>query len=235
MTSLAATSAALVAQPRICAGGGNYNTPSPFPGVGAGSFSYRRPGTWSQAVRRTQIGLTTRASAVIDGAYSTIAVNPATDPGDGFVYHDERVTPGLEVARIATMQTWPKQGAGFYQCQEPLLSALTSQFTELIIGNLVDAASDICYAVGVQIVNSALVCLPSGVLDPVFRNGLQAKIQAALQQGLVASGLCSAVTATISPSYNVLANSNVPIVVVVTPDAQATEVSFNVNLNTAGL
>ena len=237
VTALATISSGLTAQSRVCADGGFYNTPSPFPGVNGGTFSYRRPLAWSHAVRRTQIGLATRASAVIDGAYSTIVVNPGSDPQDGFIYHDERVNPGLNAARIGSAQTWPKQGAGFYQCQEPLLSPLTSQFTELVIGNLVDSASDICYATGVQIVNSQLLVQPNGTLDPTFRNNLQAKIQAALQQGLVAvqPGIASAVTATISASYNVLANSNVPIAVTATPYGYATAVSFVINLNTAGI
>jgi hypothetical protein len=237
IAALQTEASGLIAQPRVCAGAGQYNTPSPYPGVGAGSFSYRRPGTWSQAVRRTQIGLATRAGAVIDGAYSTIVVNPQTDPADGFVYHDERVTPGLNASRIATLQTWPKQGAGFYQCQEPLLSPTTSQFTELVLGNVVDAACDIAYAQGVQWVSSSLVVQANGTLDPVARNNLQSQIQNALQQGLVAQtpGLASSVVAVVSKTANVLATGNIPVTITVTPFGYANAVTFTINLNTSGV
>jgi len=237
IAALQTVASGLTAQQRICAGGGNYNTPSPYPGVGGGTFSYRRPGTWSQAVRRTQIGLATRASQVIDGAYSTIAVNPASDPLDGFIYHDERVTPGLNTARIATLQTWPGQGEGFFQCQEPLLSPTNSQYTELVIGNVVDAACDIAYATGVQIVNSSSVCQANGTLDATYRNNLQAKIQRALQQGLIAvqPQLASSVVAAVSASANVLATGIIPVTITVTPLGYANEISFTINLNTAGL
>lgn len=237
MAALETTASGLTAQSRVCAGGGQYNTPSPYPAVNGGTFSYRRPGTWSQAVLRTLIGLSTRASAVINGAYSTIAVNPATDPLDGFIYHDERINPGLNTARIAALQTWPKQGAGFFQCQEPLLSPISSQYTELVIGNVVDAACDICYAVGLPIVNSALIVQANGTLDPTVRNNLQAKIQNALQQGLIGPTppLASKVIAQISSSWNVLSTGLVPVVVTVTPVGYADAISFTINLNTAGM
>lgn len=235
IAALQTTASGLVAQPRICAGGGQYNTPSPYPGVGGGTFAYRRPGTWSQAVRRTQVGLATRAGAVIDGAYSTIVVDPGSDPQDGFIYHDERTTPGLNTARVASLQTWPKQGAGFYQCQEPLLSPNTSQFNELVIGNVVDAASDIAYAEGVQWVSSALVVATNGTLDPVARNNLQSKIQKALQDGLIAGGLASSVLAVVSKTANVLSTGNIPVTITVTPFGYANSVTFVINLNTRGI
>src|SRR6185312_1139777 len=47
INSLTTAVSGLTSQQRICAGAGNYNTPSPYPGVGGGTFSYRRPGTWS--------------------------------------------------------------------------------------------------------------------------------------------------------------------------------------------
>jgi hypothetical protein len=147
------------------------------------------------------------------------------------------VTPGLNVARIASLQTWPKQGQGFYQCQEPLLSPLTSQFTDLVIGNVVDAASDIAYATGVQWVSSSLVLQQNGTLDPVTLNNLQAKIQGALQLGLVAPtpALASAVVATVSQTANVLATSNIPVTITVTPLGYANSVTFTIYLNTSGI
>jgi hypothetical protein len=220
------------AQPRICAGGGQYNTPSPYANAAGGAPAYRRPGTWSQAVRRTQVPLQRRAGRVKDGPYSTIAVNPASDPSDGFIYHDERVTPGLNTARIASLMTWPKKGAGFFQCQEPLLSAPGSQFTELVIGNVLDAACDIAYAEGVEEVSDDLLLQSNGTLDSVDRLTFQQDIQGALNEGLIQTPLVSAVTAIVSPTQNVAATGIIPITVSVLPRGYVNAVSETISLST---
>jgi hypothetical protein len=231
MTALESVVSGDVAQPRVCADGGYYNTPSPFANAAGGSPAYRRPLAWSHAVRRTQIPLQRRAGRVKDGPYSTIVVNPAVDPTDGFVYHDERVTPGLNAARIASAMTWPKKGQGFFQCQEPLLSAPGSQFVEVVIGNVLDAACDIGYASGVEEVSDDLIVQANGTLDPVELNTFQGNIQQALKVGMIQTPLVSAVTAIVSPTANVLATGIVPVTITVVPKAYANSISETINLS----
>ena len=232
LTALAAVTLGETAQPRISADGGWYNTPSPYANAAGGSPSYRRPLAWTHAVRRTQIGLQRRAGRVKDGPYSTITVNPAVDPTDGFVYHDERVTPGLNAARIGSALTWPKKGAGFFQCQEPLLSAPGSQFVELAIGNVLDAACDIGYAAGVEEVSDDLLLQANGTLDPIELNKLQGSIQQAEDQGLIQTPLASAVKVTVSSTANVQATGDIPITVSVQPRGYVNSVSETINLAT---
>ena len=220
-----------VAQPRVCADGGYYNTPSPYANAAGGAPAYRRPLSWSHAVRRTQIPLQRRAGRVKDGPYSTISVNPQTDPTDGFIYHDERTTPGLNAARLGSAMTWPKKGAGFFQCQEPLLSAPGSQFVELAIGNVLDAACDIAYAAGVEDVSDDLKVQTSGALDPIALNMLQGDIQTALNEGLVQTPLVSAVTATVNPMWNVLSSGTIPISINVVPRAYANAIVETISLS----
>lgn len=231
MTALAAVTAGETAQPRITADGGYYNTPSPYANAAGGAPSYRRPLAWSHAVRRTQIGLQRRAGRVKDGPYSTIVVNAATDPTDGFIYHDERVTPGLNAARIGSALTWPKKGLGFFQCQEPLLSAPGSQFTELAIGNVLDAACDIGYASGVDEVSDDLQTQSNGTLDPVALNTFQGTIQNALNEGMIQTPLVSAVTAVVSKTQNVNATGIIPVTISVLPRGYVNEVSETINLS----
>jgi hypothetical protein len=219
------------AQPRICADGGYYNTPSPFANAAGGTPSYRRPLAWSHAVRRTQVPLQRRAGRVKDGPYSTIVVNPASDPTDGFIYHDERITPGLNAARIGSALTWPKKGTGFFQCQEPLLSANGSQFTELAIGNVLDAACDIGYAAGVEEVSDDLLTQSNGTLDPVTLNVFQGSIQGALNEGMVQTPLVSAVAAIVSSTQNVNATGVVPVTISVLPRGYVNAVAETVNLS----
>jgi hypothetical protein len=232
IAALQTVTSGLNAQPRVCADGGWYNIPSPYLNSAFGSPSYRHPLAWAHAVRRTQSTPNVRAGRVLDGPYSNIVVNPQTDPADGFVYHDERTTPGLNIARIGSAMTWPKKGQGFFQCQEPLLSAPGSQFTEIVVGNVVDIACDIGYASGVDLVSDNLVTQTNGTLDPSELSHINGDLQSDLNEGLTQNGWVSSVTGTASPSANVLATGNVPITVVVTPNAQVNSISETININT---
>lgn len=222
------------AQPRVCADGGHYNTPTAFAQPVAGLPAYRRSLAWAHAVRRTQIPLQRRAGRVKDGPYANIVVNPASDNSDGFIYHDERTTPGLNAARIGSAMTWPKKGQGFFQCQEPLLSAPGSQFVELAIGNVLDVACDIAYAVGVEEVSDDLTTQSNGTLDPVDLARLQGDINSGLSEGMLQTPLVSAVTATVSPTANVLATGIIPVVVTVTPKGYVNTLSETITLNQGG-
>ncbi len=234
MTRLSTFISGDASQPRVTADGGWYNTPSPYANSAGGLPSYRRPLAWSHAVRRTQIPLQRRAGRVKDGPYSTIVVNPASDPGDGFVYHDERVTPGLNAARIGSALTWPKKGQGFFQCQEPLLSAPGSQFTELAIGNVLDAACDIGYAAGVEEVSDDLLTQANGTLDPVALNQFQGDVQTALNEGMVQTALVSSVTAVVSKTANVNATGIIPVTISVLPRGYANAIQETINLSNGG-
>lgn len=220
-----------ITAPRVVVCGGDYNTPSCFNNPAGGLPAYRRNEGWSLAVRRTQIMPQRRAGRVKDGPLANIQVNPASDPSDGFIYHDERTTPGLNTARIASCMTWPKKGAGFFQCQEPLLCAPGSQFVELVIGNVLDAACDIGYAAGVEEVSDDLVVQANGTLDPIELDKFQGDIQNALNEGMIQTPLVSAVTAVVSATQNVLSTGIIPIVITVTPKAYANSISETINLS----
>ena len=230
LTAMATVTSGETAQPRICPNGGYYNTPSPFANAAGGTPAYRRPLSWTHAVRRTQVDLKTRAGRVKDGPYSSIAVNPGVDPSDGFVYHDERVTPGLNAARIGSAMTWPKKGAGFFQCQEPLLSAPGSQFVELVIGNVLDAACSIGYAAGVELVSDSLLVQSNGTLDPIALDKMQAGIQQAENEGLVQTPLVASVAVVVNGTANVQATGIVPVTINVQPFGYVNSVSETINL-----
>ncbi len=224
----------LAAQPRVCADGGHYHMGSAYANASFGTPEYRRSLAWAHAVIRTQIKLEQRAGRVKNAnqPYSQIDVNPATNPGDGFVYHDERTTPGLAAARISCAMTWPKKGAGFYHCTEPLLCAPGSQQAELVLGNVLDAACDIAYAQGVESVSDDLLLQANGTLDPVALNLLQGDIQQQLTQGLTAPSYVSLVTATVSPTQNVLETGIIPVTVSVVPKGYVNAMTENISLST---
>lgn len=231
MTALETFVSGDAAQPRVEADGGYYNMPSAFANQAGGLPAYRRPLAWAHAVRRTQIPLQRRAGRVKDGPYANIVVSPNSDATDGFIYHDERVVQGLNAARIGSALTWPKKGLGFFQCQEPLLSAPGSQFTELVIGNVLDVACDIAYATGVEEISDDLQAQKNGTLDPVALNTFQGAIQTALNQGMIQTPMVSDVTAVVSPTANVVATGTIRVTVTVTPKAYANKITETINLS----
>lgn len=215
---------------RICPTAGYYNTPSPYPNLAAGAPAYRRPLGWSLAVRRTQIPLQRRAGRVKDGSLSNIQVNPSVDPSDGFVYHDERTSPGLTAARFAAAITWPKK-PGFYSAIESLMSAPGSQFTELVLGNVIDVACDIGYATGVEEVSDDLRLTKSGTLYPTDALGIQAKIDSALAEGMTNVAMVSDATSSVSQTANVLATQTIPIAISVLPRGYVNHIVETINLD----
>ena len=219
-----------ITAPRVTVDDGYYNMPTAYPNAAFGTPSYRRNLAWAHAVRRTQIPIQRRAGRVKDGPLAPITVNPATDPTDGFVYHDERIVQGLNAANVGSAMTWPKKGAGFFQCQEPLLCAPGSQFVELAIGNVLDAACDIAYAVGVEEVSDDLTVTPAGTLDPTEAAVLQSDIQVALVQGLVQTSYVSSVGALVNTTNNVLQSGNILINVSVVPKAYANAITETISL-----
>jgi hypothetical protein len=222
-----------VAAPRVLVCGGDYNTPSCYNNPAGGLPAYRRNLGWALAVRRTQIPLQRRAGRVKDGPLANIAVNPASDASDGFIYHNERTTPGLNAARIASAMTWPKN-TGFFQCQEPLLSANGSQFVEIAIGNVLDAACDIGYAAGLEEVSDDLTVQANGTLDPVDLNVFQGGLQNALNQGMIQTPLVSGVTATVSPTANVASTGVIPVTIAVNPKAYVNSIAETISLSNGG-
>lgn len=225
-TAFSATSAK-----RICVGGGYYNTPTPYPNSAAGSPSYRRPLSWSDAVRRVLVPPQRRGGRVKDGALTNITVDPATDPGDGFVYHDERINPGLDAARFMAAMTWPKK-TGFYIVHENLMSPVGSQFTELVLGNVIDIACDIGYATGVSEISDDLRLTSTGTLFATDALILQGTIDGALAAGMTNVAMVSAAYSSVSQTANVGATNVIPIDISILPRGYVDSIVETINLAT---
>lgn len=214
---------------RISVSAGFYNTPSPYPNVAAGTPAYRRPLGWSDSVRRTQVPPQRRGGRVKDGSLSNITVNPVTDPADGFIYHDERANPGLDAARFMTAITWP-QKQGFYICHENLMSPVGSQFTELVLGNVIDVACDIGYATGVNEISDDLRLTSTGTLVATDAIGLQNKIDAALKAGMTDAAMVSDAYSAVDQAANVFLTNNIPITISIVPRGYVNAITETINL-----
>jgi hypothetical protein len=163
------------------------------------------------------------------GSLSNITVNPSSDPGDGFIYHDERANPGLDAARFMTAITWPKK-QGFYICHENLMAAVGSQFVWLVLGNVIDIACDIGYATGVNEISDDLKLQSNGSLYPTDALTLQGGINSALAAGMTNVAMVSDAYSSVSQSANVLATSNIPITISVLPRGYVNAITETINL-----
>jgi hypothetical protein len=215
---------------RVCVGAGYYNMPSPYPNAAAGTPAYRRPLTWADAVRRTQIPAQRRGGRVKDGSLANIFVDPSNDPGDGFIYHDERVNPSLNAARFMSAMTYAKK-TGFFVCQENLMSQVGSQFTELVLGNVIDVACDVAYATGIQEISDDLRLQDNGTLYPTDAVQLQQEINNALAESMTNVSMVSDAFSNVDGSTNVEHTGNIPITVSVVPRGYVNTISETVNLS----
>ena len=114
------------------------------------------------------------------------------------------------------------------------MSANGSQFVELAIGNVLDAACDIGYAAGLEEVSDDLTTQANGTLDPVDLNVFQGALQNALNEGMIQTPLVSGVTATVSPTANVDSTGIIPVTIAVNPKAYVNSIAETISLSNGG-
>jgi hypothetical protein len=229
MTSLETAFSATDAK-RIVVGGGYYNTPSSFPNAAAGAPSYRRSGTWAVAARRVQVQPNNSSWRVRDGSLSNIVVDPTLDPGDGFIYHNEANTPGLDAARIMSFRTWPKKN-GIFATRDPLMSGNGSQFTLLPYGNVIDVACTIGYETGVEVVGDDLLTNQNGTLQMQEVLKLQNTILGAINDNMTAVGMISSAVVSVDPNQNVQSTGNILVSITVTQRTVIGKITETVGLS----
>lgn len=229
MTSIETAFSATSAK-RTCVGAGYYNTPSAFPNAAAGVPSYRRSGTWAAAVRRVTLQPNNSTWRVRDGSLANIVVDPTTDPGDGFVYHNEAQTPGLDAARLMSFRTWPKK-QGIFVTRDPLMSPTGSQFTLLPYGNVIDIACSIAYETGVEVVGDDLLTNPNGTLQTAEGLKLQNTILGAINDNMTSVGMISSAVVAVDLSHNVQGDGNIPVSLTVTQRTVVGSITETVSLS----
>lgn len=200
---------------RMCVNGGYYNMPSAFPNPSAGSPSFRRPLSFALAAREVAIPPQRHAGRVRDGALSNIVVNPTTDPSDGFIYHDERLNPGLDAARFCSART--RIGLpGWYIVNPKLMSALGSVFTLLPLGNVMDIACAIVHQAGQQYINDDIRLNVNGTIYENEALAIENALYGNIYEQMIATSEISAASVQVNRTNNILATSIVKITVSIT-------------------
>jgi hypothetical protein len=217
---------------RMCVTGGNYNMSSVFANSAAGTPLYRRPLSWALACRQVNIPPQRHAGRGKDGPLSQIVVNPTTDPTDGFVYHDERITSGLTAARFCAAKTRVKTTGGFYVDQPNLMAPSGSTVFLLPLGDVLDIACDIAAEVAVQDIDEDVRLNTNGTIYEADARTIESDFDDALSAQMVAANMVSSASAAVDRTANIEATNNVPINVAVQSRGYLLKETITVGFNT---
>lgn len=222
MTAIGTDYSAVSAK-RACVGAGYYNMPSAFSNTAAGAPAYRRPLSWAAAAREVTVPPQRHIGRVSDGALSQIIVNPTTDPTDGFIYHDERVNPGLDYleAGFGTnrfMAAWTRipNLPGFYITNPLLASTIGSQFFLLPLGLVMDVACNIVHQVAQEEIDADVRLNNNGTLYVNEALAIQSTILNTINADMTNQNMISSADVVVSQTQNVQATNTVVINVTLT-------------------
>ena len=222
MTSVQTDYSATAAR-RLCAGAGHWNMPSVFPLPGStGASSYRRPIAWAAAARYVRVPPQRHVGRVKDGAISNITINPLLDPADGFVYHDERINPGMDYIIAGAggrfMSTMTRTGYPGVYITNPLSCApLGSDFFLMPLGTVMDIFSDIVHQEGQLSIDDDVRTNANGTIYENdarnIENAIAGAVNAVMFSQKMISQPCGAgpngIGIVVDRTYNVKANNGV--------------------------
>jgi len=180
---------------RMNAGAGYYNFPTVFPNPSAwGAPRYRRPFLWAAMVRQTKVSPKRHLGRVKDGPLSPlIVVDAVNDPTDGFVYHDERVTPGLDylVAGTGTNRflTAMSRRAGVFVSNPLSLAPIGSDYYESQFGLVMDIFASQFHATAETEIDDDIRLNSNGTIDDRDARAIESVL--ASQCNAALSGLIS--------------------------------------------
>ena len=194
---------------RVGVTAGHYNCVSPID-----QCQYRRPLLFFAAARDAQVAIQVDLGRVKDGALANLVVPSSPD---GFFYHDENLTPGLDAARFLSATTYVGR-PGFYVVNPNLMAPPGSDFNWLQHGHVIDAASAIAYNFFVtELSDSIRVDSTTGYPLQQDINDLQLRCKAQLDNALTNAGAVSSTSVTIPSNQNVLSTSTLNVTIGIVP------------------
>jgi len=236
MTSIQ-TDFASVSAKRVLCGAGYYNMQSPFPNAAAGAPRYRRSLTWAQAARQVAIPAQRHSGRVRDGALSQIVVDAINDPLDGFIYHDERINPGLDVltggaGRFCSARTRVGK-PGVYIVNPLMLSPVGSDFDIWPKRQVMDVACSITHQTAQDFVNEDLRLNANGTIYENDAKNIETEVSAALADAMTNVGMISGASVVVDRSVNVRSTKRVRITVTINARGYVLEVDLYIGYASA--
>lgn len=176
----------------------------------------RRSLAWPAITRAVAKAVQVDLGRVRDGSLVGTSMGPDPVEWDTYIYHDERINPGLDEARFMTARTLIGR-PGVYIMNPNIMSSAGSDFRYLQHGRVIDKACDI-------VRNSLLDNLSNDVLvnaDGTIQEGeavaIENAVQRALFAGLISTGNATATSVTVSREDNILSSEVINVAVRVRP------------------
>lgn len=218
---------------RVSAGAGYVNVQSPIRNPVAGAPAYRRCVSWAASARVVQVAPHVHLGRVRDGALSGV-----TGPGtaslatDGYIYHDERVNPGFDDARLMAARTIVNR-PGVYIKNPDILAPPGSDFTQIHFRRVMDVACTITHDSLEEFVNDSVRLNADGTILEKDATHIEAIARSALNNALVAPGDATSVAVVIDRSQNIQSTSTLKVTVRVFALGYLLEVDVNIGFASA--
>lgn len=197
--------------------------------VAAGFCRLTSPISLAQYKRPASFVVGARASAV-DPSEDLGKVATGACPGVTYLYRDESLTPGLDVARFTTLRTLVGQ-SGFFITQGKLFALTTSDYQLLQYGRVMDIASRGARQGGLHFLNDDLfVDKTTGFLDAVEANDIDNYISSVISALIIQPGFATSLTVAVSRTEPILSTQRMPIVVRVIPKGYSKFIDINIGL-----
>ena len=195
-----------VSAKRLCVGAGNWNMPSAYSNAGAGTPAFRRNIAFAAAAKETTVPPQRHIGRVSDGAMPQIAIFPQ-DASDGFIYHNEVVTGGLDYKTTGTggrfMTTrLRRKKPGVFITNPLLMAPFGSQFWMLPYGSVIDVACDVMVQVGDEFVNEDIRLNPNGTIFNTDAANLEQIFEGAINTAMLANNMISPGTTVVVDRTN---------------------------------
>lgn len=143
------------------------------------------------------------------------------------LYRDEGATEALDSARFLTLRTHIGK-SGVYITRGRTSADSTSDYSRISNGRVMDRACEVVRAKAVDLIGETVPVNDNGTIKEKTAAAIEAEINNALINALVAEGHASSSSVTVNRSWNVLSTSKVKIAVRVTPLGSADEIEVEI-------
>ena len=210
-----------------------YNMPSALINPLGMSPRFRRSIAYAIAQRTVLMSGPQRSwGRVKDGPLGSIVVDPAVDPTDGFIYHNEAINPGLNAGRFVTTTTRAYL-QGVYCLQANNMATTGAQINSRPLMAVWNVAATILIQVGQDLINDNVRLLPAGTLDPRDAATIQTNLLSALNANMTAQQMISSATVVVDQTANVGLNGVVPVTATLVQRGIVLQVNINLQYSDA--
>jgi hypothetical protein len=153
------------------------------------------------------------------GALVQILRQPS-DVNDGFVYHDEFMTPAFDgflagaIGRMASARSYPRK-PGWFASNPLTLAPSGSDFQLLPRALVIDVACSVVTQVLTNYVAADFTTKPNGTLTDAAANTISNDLSSAIQTNMTAVGMISGASVSVDQTQNILQTNKLLVTVTI--------------------